>query len=124
MTNKMKIYLVPYWMPFPSSEYGGLECIIAENDEKQRKIEEWNAEMKRRRESPFATIMSGLTKVGDFASDILSTVGGPVGQTVASVYQNFAPPGTNGTSSGPESGQILVVLPNRWARKSLTFAST
>ena len=33
MTNKMKIYLVPYWMPFPSSEYGGLECIIAENDE-------------------------------------------------------------------------------------------
>ena len=29
----MKIYLVPYWMPFPSSEYGGLECIIAENDE-------------------------------------------------------------------------------------------
>ena len=29
----MKMYLVPYWLPFPMSEYGGLECVIAENVE-------------------------------------------------------------------------------------------
>ena len=29
----MKIYLVPYWLPFPWSEYGGLECVIAKDIE-------------------------------------------------------------------------------------------
>ena len=29
----MKLYLVYYWMPFPSSEYGGLECVIARDVE-------------------------------------------------------------------------------------------
>lgn len=28
----MKLYLVNYWMPFPSSEYGGLQCVIAKDD--------------------------------------------------------------------------------------------
>jgi hypothetical protein len=26
------IYLVDYWVPFPSSEYGGLICLIASTD--------------------------------------------------------------------------------------------
>jgi hypothetical protein len=26
------LYLVNYWVPFPSSEYGGLIAIVAEND--------------------------------------------------------------------------------------------
>jgi len=26
------LYLVDYWVPFPSSEYGGLITVIAEND--------------------------------------------------------------------------------------------
>lgn len=26
------LYLVDYWVPFPSSEYGGLVNVIAEND--------------------------------------------------------------------------------------------
>ena len=26
------LYLVDYWVPFPSSEYGGLLTVIAEND--------------------------------------------------------------------------------------------
>lgn len=26
------LYLVDYWVPFPSSEYGGLVTVIAEND--------------------------------------------------------------------------------------------
>ena len=29
----MNIYLVNYWKPFPDSEYGGLQCVIAVNDE-------------------------------------------------------------------------------------------
>lgn len=27
------LYLVDYWVPFPSSEYGGVVGVIAENDE-------------------------------------------------------------------------------------------
>jgi hypothetical protein len=27
------LYLVDYWVPFPSSEYGGLVSVIAENDQ-------------------------------------------------------------------------------------------
>lgn len=27
------IYLVDYWVPFPSSEYGGMISVIAENDQ-------------------------------------------------------------------------------------------
>ena len=27
------IYLVSYWLPFPASEYGGVQVVIAENDE-------------------------------------------------------------------------------------------
>ena len=26
------IYLVSYWVPFPESEYGGVQVVIAEND--------------------------------------------------------------------------------------------
>jgi hypothetical protein len=26
------LYIVDYWVPFPSSEYGGLICLIAESD--------------------------------------------------------------------------------------------
>ena len=26
------LYLVNYWVPFPSSEYGGLIAVVAEND--------------------------------------------------------------------------------------------
>jgi hypothetical protein len=27
------LYLVDYWVPFPSSEYGGLVSVIADNDQ-------------------------------------------------------------------------------------------
>lgn len=27
------LYLVDYWVPFPSSEYGGIISVIAENDD-------------------------------------------------------------------------------------------
>jgi len=29
----MNIYIVKYWLPFPSSEYGGLEIVIASSEE-------------------------------------------------------------------------------------------
>ena len=45
----MKIYIVNYWVPFPSSEYGGLMVIGALDDEDCIKIivereSEWNIE--------------------------------------------------------------------------------
>lgn len=40
MTKYM--YIVDYWLPFPSSEYGGLQCIIASSDEECIKIIESN----------------------------------------------------------------------------------
>lgn len=32
------LYIVDYWVPFPSSEYGGLINLIAENDEEAFEI--------------------------------------------------------------------------------------
>jgi hypothetical protein len=33
LTQKMKsLYIVDYWVPFPSSEYGGVVSLIAESD--------------------------------------------------------------------------------------------
>ena len=45
----MNIYLVQYWVPFPSSEYGGLFVIAAENEEQVKQIciestNEWDME--------------------------------------------------------------------------------
>jgi hypothetical protein len=49
----------------------------------------WNAEMKRRRESPIGKLVDGLVKVGDFGADVLSNVPG-VGSEVADLYKSFA----------------------------------
>lgn len=43
---------------------------------------------------------------------------------IVDVYANYAPPGTNGTSSGSEAAQIMVVQANNWARNNLTAQST
>lgn len=43
---------------------------------------------------------------------------------IVDLYQNSAPPGVNGTSSGSEGAQILIVAPNNWMRKNLTAASS
>lgn len=32
------LYLVNYWVPFPSSEYGGLQCILARNKEEAKEV--------------------------------------------------------------------------------------
>ena len=34
----MFIFLVDFWLPFPSSEYGGLQCIIAQDEDEVIKI--------------------------------------------------------------------------------------
>lgn len=43
---------------------------------------------------------------------------------IVDVLQHYAPPGTNGTSSGSEAAQIMVVRPNNFARNTLTGVST
>ena len=32
------LYLVNYWVPFPSSEYGGLQAVVAKDDEECYKL--------------------------------------------------------------------------------------
>lgn len=32
------LYLVNYWVPFPSSEYGGLQCVIARSKEEAKEV--------------------------------------------------------------------------------------
>ncbi len=32
------IYLVPYWVPFPSSEYGGVQVVIADGKQEAREL--------------------------------------------------------------------------------------
>lgn len=76
-----------------------------------------------------ATSGSGNTLSGISAQAIASSVT-PTVQSASSpfrvidVYQNWAPPGVNGTSSGSEGAQIVVLLPNNWYRKGLNAAST
>ena len=43
---------------------------------------------------------------------------------IVDIYQNYAPPGTNGTSSGSEGLQVLVVQPNNFARGTRTTATS
>lgn len=43
---------------------------------------------------------------------------------IVDIYQNYAPPGVNGTSSGSEGLQIMVVQPNSFSRNVLTGTST
>lgn len=32
------LYLVNYWVPFPSSEYGGLQCVLARTKEEAQAV--------------------------------------------------------------------------------------
>ena len=34
----MTLYLVNYWVPFPASEYGGLQCVVAKDDDECYKL--------------------------------------------------------------------------------------
>lgn len=36
--NSLKLYVVKYWMPFPSSEYGGIQGYVAESRKELRKM--------------------------------------------------------------------------------------
>ena len=37
-SNSMTLYLVNYWVPFPASEYGGLQAVVAKDDEECYKL--------------------------------------------------------------------------------------
>lgn len=43
---------------------------------------------------------------------------------IIDLYANVAPPGVNGTSSGAEGLQIVVVQPNNWTRKQTVLPSS
>lgn len=51
----------------------------------------------------------------------LSSTGG---WRIVDTYTNYAPPGVNGTSTGTEGLQIMVVQPNNFSRNALTGVST
>jgi hypothetical protein len=36
--DKWYMFLVNYWVPFPSSEYGGLQCVIARTVEEAKQV--------------------------------------------------------------------------------------
>jgi hypothetical protein len=57
------------------------------------------------------------------ASSVSPTASSSYGFRVVDIYQNFAPPGVNGTDSAT-AGQILVVVPNTWNRVTTTAVST
>lgn len=67
--------------------------------------------------------LSGISNLA-LASSATALAGSSLPFRVVDAYQNYAPPGVNGTSSGSEGGAILVVQPNNWLRRSLTAAST
>jgi hypothetical protein len=72
------------------------ERIMADVEARKAKFAErdaWNAEMRRRAESPMGQFVSGLVKVGDVAADVLSNVPG-VGRYAAEAYKAFAPSGS------------------------------
>jgi hypothetical protein len=58
---KMKyLYLVDYWIPFPSSEYGGVISVIADNDTECHKVLlEWRDECE---DSHDSRIMGNVSK--------------------------------------------------------------
>lgn len=66
---------------------------------------------------------TGISNVA-LASSLTSLQSATSPFKVFDVYQNWAPPGVNGTSSGSEGAAILVVMPNNWWRDNLQSAST
>lgn len=65
--------------------------------------------------------LNGRSQAGLASSGI--TASASYAFRIVDIYQNFAPPGVNGTSS-TEGGQILVVVPNTWSQGTLTGVST
>ena len=60
-------YLVDYWVPFPSSEYGGVVSVIAENDNECHDVLlEWRDEYENTHDS---RIMENVSKALRFHLD-------------------------------------------------------
>jgi hypothetical protein len=59
------LYLVDYWIPFPSSEYGGMVSVIAENDNECHDVLlEWRDEIEHSHDS---RIMERVVNAHKFA---------------------------------------------------------
>ena len=68
-------------------------------------------------------LLSGISNIA-LASSGTTLQSASMPFRVVDVYSNTAPPGVNGTSTGTEGAQILVVAPNNWLRRGLNAAST
>lgn len=68
--------------------------------------------------------ITGISNVALNSTSVSATATLPL--RIVATYQSYAPPGgfVNGTSSGAEAGQILVVQGNNWARNTTTGVST
>ena len=66
----MTIYLVNYWVPFPASEYGGLQVVVAKDDEECYKLivesDEWQFKQHKNAEE---LIKARIKKASRFALD-------------------------------------------------------
>ena len=64
---------------------------------------------------------TGISNVGLLSTSVSANSSLPF--RIVDVYSDFAPPGVNGTDN-TTAGAVLVVLPNNWARNTLTGVST
>ena len=65
--------------------------------------------------------LSGVSAVGIRSTSWTASSSMPF--QLVDLYQNFAPPGVNGTST-TEAGQMLIVTPANWYRRQITGTST
>lgn len=68
--------------------------------------------------------ISGISNVALNSSTVAGTATLPF--RIVATYQSYAPPGgfVNGTSSGSEAAQVMVVQGNNWQRNTTTGVST
>jgi hypothetical protein len=66
----MTIYIVNYWVPFPASEYGGVQVVVAKDDEECYKliaeIDTWEFDYHKNSEE---LIRARIKKAAKFALD-------------------------------------------------------
>lgn len=95
-TKEVKRFPFPVEMtPAQKEQYDYLSDALNKEptllQQRAQKVKEWNDEMRRRANSPFAPIVQGLTDFTDFAVERLAPVIG-IPKVVTEIYKTFAPP--------------------------------
>lgn len=64
------LYLVDYWVPFPSSEYGGMVAVVAEDDHECHDVLlDWRDELDSKYDSNIITQVKRAPKVAVIAEE-------------------------------------------------------